>query len=246
MSDPVATPEDLGIFLGLESGTVDIVRAAFLIAQAQKKCERIVSPITADAQDIVLEVAGRAYNNVTSASQIGLGSAYASFASTGVGGVGGLYLTRANKAELRLIAGRGSAFSADTLPKGVNAVQSVSVSATSGTFTLAFAGSITTALAFNASAAVVQAALEALGSIGASNVAVASSVAGAYTVTFTGRLGTYPMPMLTADGSGLAGGTVAVTSTTTGVAGPGQDLPPWDFDYRRSSRTLGSQIYGGW
>lgn len=246
MSTPVATPADLELYLGDAAGSIDPNRAALILGMAQDLCETVVAPLPASAGAVVLSVAARAYTNVGSASQMGLGSAYVSFGATGSGGVGGLYLSRSDKAALRALAGRGSAFSADTLPVGANAVQTVTVSASSGTFTLAFAGATTSALAFNASAATVQAALEALGSIGAGNVSVASSVASVYAVTFTGNLRTNPMPLLTADGSGLAGGTVAVAMTTAGVAAPGQGLPPWDFDYYQSSQALGSQVYGGW
>jgi hypothetical protein len=223
MSTPVCTPTELETFLGMPTGTIDTARATLLIAKAQAKCERIVSPVPADAADIVLEVAARAYNNVAGSTQMSLGSASTSLP-------GGLYLSKSNKAELRLIAGRGSAFSADTLPTGTNAVQTVTVAATAGTFTLTFQGATTAALAFDATAAAVQAALEALPSVGAGNVAVS----GAYAVAFVNRLGRNPMPLLVADGAGLAGGTVSVVTTTAGVTAPGGDLPPWGRDYSSS------------
>jgi hypothetical protein len=241
MSNPVATPTDLELYLGLAAGSIDTDRAELILSLAQAKCERITSPLSSAAQDIVLEVAARAYNNVTSAHQAGIGSAQVSYGSPNSSvGIGGLYLSKANKAELRLIAGRGSAFSHDTMPTGVNAVQSVTVSASSGTFTLTFSGATTSALAYNATAAQVQTALAALAPIGAGNV----SVTGAYSVEFTNRLGLWPMPLLTADGSGLAGGTVSVQTTTEGVAAPGSNLPPWDNDYSRDNRFPTSQFYG--
>lgn len=240
MSNPVATPSDLELYLGL-AGTFDTARAALILDLAQAKCERITSPLSAAAKDIVLEVAARAYNNVTSAHQAGIGSAQVSYGSPNSSmGVGGLYLSKSNKAELRLIAGRGSAFSADTLPKGSNAVQLVTVTATAGTFTLALNGAVTAPLAFNASAGDVQAALQALSTIGAGNV----SVTGAFSVEFTNNLGTSVIPLLVADGTGLSGGTASVVTTTTGVAAPGQSLPPWGAAYSYGSQTLGSQAYG--
>lgn len=239
MSSPIATPDDLRLYLGLD--TIDTTRADLLLTLAHDLCGTIVSPVPAGAKGVELAVAARAFNNVTSAHQAGIGSAQVSYGSPNSAvGVGGLYLSRSDKALLRSFAGRGSAFSADIMPTGVNAVQAVSVVASSGTFTLTFAGATTSALAFNATAAAVQAALEALSSVGAGNVAVS----GAYSVAFTNRLGLYPMPLLTADGSGLAGGTVSVQTTTAGVAAPGTDLPPWDNDYYRSSGYLGSQTYG--
>ena len=241
MSNPVAEPGDLELYLGLASGTIDTERAYLILELAQSLCETIVSPLPDGAKGVVLAVAARAFNNVTSAHQMGIGSAQVSYgAPNSATGVGGLYLSRSDKAMLRLSAGRGAAFSADLLPTGVNAVQLVTVSATAGTFTLTFSGATTAALAFNATAAQVQAALEALAPIGAGNV----SVAGSYSVTFLNRLGLFPMPLLTADSSGLTGGTVSVQTTTAGVPGPSANLPPWDNDYTRNSRYPGSQFYG--
>ena len=234
MSTPITTPDELATFLGMATGTIDTARATLLIAKAQAKCERIVSPLPADAADIVLEVAGRAYNNVAGATQLGLGSA-----STSV--PGGLYLSKSNKAELRLVAGRGSAFSAETMPSGTNAIQTVTVAATAGTFTLTFQGHTTTALAFDATTTAVQSALEALPSVGLGNV----SVGGAYAVEFLNLLGLNPMPLLTADGTGLTG-TVSVATTRAGVTAPGANLPPWGRDYGSPLGYSYGSTYGGW
>jgi hypothetical protein len=96
----------------------------------------------------------------------------------------------------------------------------------SGTFTLTFSGQTTAAIAWNASAATVQAALEALSNIAPGDVAVSIDPAsGAYFVDFIGAyLGTN-VGQMTADGSGLPGAGSSVTvstirngSTTTGMA----------------------------
>ena len=60
--------------------------------------------------------------------------------------------------------------------------------ATGGTFTLSFSGLTSAALAFDASAASVEAALEALPSIAAGNVSVSGAFGGPYTVEFIGDL----------------------------------------------------------
>lgn len=245
MSTPIASPSDLELYLGETAGSINVPRATLIMQMAQDLCETVVSPLPATARAVVLAVAARAYLNVSSATQVGMGSAYATLAGTGAGGAGGMYLSRSDKAALRALAGRGSAFSADTMPTGTNAVQTVTVAATSGTFTLTFNGVTTAALAFDAPAAAVQAAVVGLSSVGAGNVTVTSAATGVYVVTFTGTLRTSPMPTLTADGSGLAGGTVAVTQTVAGVAAPGQNLPPWDYDYYQSRHVLGPQFYGG-
>src|SRR5690348_5508140 len=150
MSDPVAIPDDLETYLGLPTGTIDTNRAQLILDLAQSLCEAIVAPLPASAKAVVLGVAVRAYNNVTSAHQLGLGSAQASFGAQGSNvGVGGLYLSRSDKATLRTLAGRGAAFSADVMPTGTSEVQSLTVTATAGTFTLTFNGVTTSALAFN-------------------------------------------------------------------------------------------------
>jgi hypothetical protein len=101
-----------------------------------------------------------------------------------------------------------------------NDVQTVAVgSATAGTFTLAFNGSTpSTAIAYNATAATVQSALQALPTIGSGNVTV-TGTAPTWVATFGGALANAPQPLLTINGSGLTGGTPTVTHTTTGASG---------------------------
>jgi hypothetical protein len=244
MSTPVASASDLETYMGMATGTIDVSRASFIIGLAQDECESIVLPLPSAARGVVLSVAARAFNNPTSAHQMNLGSAGVSYGGSGTSmGIGGLYLSKADKATLRRLAGRGSAFTADTMPAGTSAVQTITVTATAGTFTISFMGATTAALAYNASAATVQSALTALSPIGAGNVLVTGS--GSYVVTFAGTLATTPVPAFTVDGSALTG-TVTVAQTVVGVAGAGQNMPPWGYDYYGNVSTLGSQIYGGY
>ena len=67
-------------------------------------------------------------------------------------------------------------------------VQVVAIAATGGTFTLTYSGQETAALAFDASPADVQAALEALGRVGAGNVAVSGPDGGPFQLRFGGAL----------------------------------------------------------
>jgi len=102
-------------------------------------------------------------------------------------------------------------------------VQSVTVTGgpTGGTFTLTFVGQTTAAIAYNATAAAVQTALQALSSIGAGNVAVTGNAGGPYSVTFIGTLANTDVAQMTASGAGLTGGTspgVTVATTTAGGA----------------------------
>jgi hypothetical protein len=96
----------------------------------------------------------------------------------------------------------------------VNAVQAVTVTGSAGTFTLTFNGQTTSALAFNATAAQVQNALQGLSTIGSGNVAVSQS-GNVYTVTFTGALAASSQPQITGSGSG--GASVSVSTVTQGT-----------------------------
>jgi len=239
MSTPIAVPADLGVYLG--DAAIDPVRATLILAMAQALCETVVSPLPDTAMPIVLGVAARAYNNVTSAHSVGIGSASIAYgADRSSVGIGGMYLSRSDKQVLRRLAGRGGAFSVSTLPVGTNAVLSVTVAATAGTFTLSFAGAVTAPIPFNASPAAVQVALEALGVLGAGTV----TVTGAYVVTFGGTMSTCPVPPLVANGANLTG-SVVTGIVIPGVLAPGQGLPPWDYDYYRNLHVLGQQVYGG-
>jgi hypothetical protein len=106
---------------------------------------------------------------------------------------------------------------------GTSEVQSVTITGvpTGGTFVLTFGDVATTDLPYNATAAAVQAALQALPGIGAGNVTVTGSAGGPYTVTFAGALAGQNVAQLSATGD-FIGGTVpnvTVATTTPGVAG---------------------------
>ena len=76
---------------------------------------------------------------------------------------------------------------------------------TAGTFTLSVGGQTTAGIAYNATATAVQSALAALSNVGTGNVIVTGSAGGPYSVTFSPVIGP-----LTANGSGLTGGSVTV------------------------------------
>ncbi len=91
-------------------------------------------------------------------------------------------------------------------------VQTLTVDATSGTYTLTFEGATTVPIAFNASAAVLQSDLQALSTIGANGVSVGQGASGVYTITFNGF--TSP-PTLVSDSSLLVGNTASAVSLPT-------------------------------
>lgn len=115
MSAPIAIPSDLGVYLGDPS--IDPGRASLILELAQSLCETIVTPLPDTAKPVVLAVAARAFNNVTSAHSVGIGSANIAYGSQGSNtGIGGMYLSRSDKSTLRRLAGRSGAFSVDLLP----------------------------------------------------------------------------------------------------------------------------------
>lgn len=94
---------------------------------------------------------------------------------------------------------------------------------TGGTFTISVTrgGSTqtTAGLAFNASAATVQTAIQGLSNVGAGNATVTGSAGGPYTITFADSLGA---TTVAASGAGLTGGTSP--SATVGQNAPGGDV----------------------
>ncbi|MCM6777930.1 hypothetical protein NDR87_31470 [Nocardia sp. CDC159] len=100
-----------------------------------------------------------------------------------------------------------------------NEIQTVALtgSPTGGTFTLTFSGQTTANIAYNAAAAAVESALEALSTIGTGNIAVTGS--GPWACEFVGDLAGVNQPLMTGSGAGLTGGTspsVTVTETQAG------------------------------
>jgi trimeric autotransporter adhesin len=109
-----------------------------------------------------------------------------------------------------------------TIGDGGNEIQVVTLNGTasSGTFTLTYAGQTTGAIAYNADAATVDAALEALSNIGSGDVTVTGSAGGPWTVEFTGALAATNVSLMTADYSLLVGTNEVQTITlATGASG---------------------------
>jgi hypothetical protein len=104
-----------------------------------------------------------------------------------------------------------------------NAVQTLTVSATGGKYTLKFGGQSSGEIeAGSGHAAAIQTALQGLTSIGAGNATVAEGSAGVYAITFAGALASNPEPLIATEsgpGEALTGGTAVVENTKTGGSG---------------------------
>lgn len=110
----------------------------------------------------------------------------------------------------------------DASPASEEQTLTITGSPTGGTFTLTFEGQTTDPIAYDATAAAVQAALEGLSTIGAGNVAGGGGAlpGSAITMTFQGDLANQPQPLVVVSAS-LTGGTspaAAITRTTAGIA----------------------------
>jgi hypothetical protein len=120
----------------------------------------------------------------------------------------------------------------------VNEVQTLSafVGATGGTFTLTFGGKTTAPIAYNAVAATIQTALEALTSVGVGDIVVTGGPASTTAVVFTfgnDKAGSN-QPVITIDKSGVtgltSGGVVTTTTQGKGVTGATQAMDLWHED----------------
>jgi hypothetical protein len=132
---------------------------------------------------------------------------------------------------------------------------------TGGNFTLTFEGQTTGNIAYNASAATVTTAIEALSTIGAGNTTVtADNVNGTWIIEFTGAsfAGKY-QPTFTATNVSLTGaGSVAVEMTQVGrpaayIAGPVYKvtlepglISSWRFKFTGGSAFDGTPYYSPW
>jgi len=138
---------------------------------------------------------------------------------------------------------------------GTSEVQTLTITGTptGGTFKLQFRGQRTAAIAYNAAAAAVVAALEALPSVGAGGVtATGGALPGtAVVITFAGALAARAQPLITVVEAAFTGGTApaaAVAETTPGVTATLRDAPI-GTPYARTSNGVvytKTSASGGW
>lgn len=148
--------------------------------------------------------------------------AAATVPSKTIDGVSGMKILQPGTVLAKITVGPDAGKVGPYAAAGTKEVQTLTKSGTisGGTFTLSYGGQTTTALAYNAAAATVQAALVALSTIGTGGVTVAGgdfSTATPFTVTFNfgGNVS-----MLTIDTTNITGGgTVAITESTPGTGG---------------------------
>jgi hypothetical protein len=107
-------------------------------------------------------------------------------------------------------------------PGGTSEVQTISLgAATAGSITITFDGQTTGAIAFDASAATVQTALESLSNIDPGDVVVTGGPLPALiTLTFGGAYEGTDVPQVSVAPTGLTGGTVTVATSVAGAPGP--------------------------
>ncbi|MGO9922562.1 MAG: beta strand repeat-containing protein, partial [Isosphaeraceae bacterium] len=133
---------------------------------------------------------------------------------------GGGYNTDVETADARFVVTGTPASATLDMGQGTDQVVTVSMdpTVTGGTFTLTYDGEVTDPLDYNASAAEVQDALQALPNIGTDNVSVIQTEAnGTWAVEFRASLGCESLPPLVAAGVDLTGGGVSAVVTTPGA-----------------------------
>lgn len=141
------------------------------------------------------------------------------------------------KTELIRKARDGSVFIAPYSATGIttlsagdqaNEVQTVTITGTptGGSFTLTYAGQTTAGIAYNANAAAVQSALEALSNLVPGDVTVGGGPGPGtpFTVTFGGSLAASDVAQMTGSGASLTGGTSPAVGVSTTTPGVGVDL----------------------
>ena len=96
-----------------------------------------------------------------------------------------------------------------------NEVQTLTIlRATGGTYTLTFDGQTTSGIAYNANAATIQSALEALSNLAPGDVTVASPSSNVFTITFGGAYLGLNVPLITSSASSLTGSSASAEVTT--------------------------------
>jgi hypothetical protein len=140
---------------------------------------------------------------------------------TFAGAYAGVNLSPMTGAAGSLTGAQPQVFESQVWAFGLNERQLVTLGASpaGGTFTLTYAGSTTTGVAWNATAGTLQAALEALASIGSGNVSVTLIATSQWRVEFIGTLGSKNVNPMTGSGASLSGAAVYVNTIQAAFGG---------------------------
>jgi hypothetical protein len=112
VTSPIVSADDLALFLSDDQ--LNAPRADLMIKLAQQLCESVVTPLPDGAEVVVTRMAARGYVSATSTRGAQLVAAGSPFGLV-PGGVGGVFLTRQDKGDLRRMAGGGGAFTINPL-----------------------------------------------------------------------------------------------------------------------------------
>jgi hypothetical protein len=160
-------------------------------------------------------------------------------------------LAATNVSQITMVSGNVTIATTTQGVGPVNEVQAVTVTQTTGTFTLTFSGQTTAPIAFNASAGTVESALENLSNITNNDVVVTRSGAGPYvfTVTFVDDLAGRDVAQMTATASaGVLTQPTVVNNPYQPATTAGYQITQLSNNYRVSNATTAlnpaSQIVG--
>lgn len=178
--------------VGLANGTKPLLGH---VSVANKKRLGADYPVANTPGDVTVEALGFYVNKCTSGQAITAGAA-----------------VRVTAGGLLVPVGTG-------LGAGTNETQTLTRTSTGGTFKITFDGVQSAVIDASAAvtAAVIEAALEAMSNIDPADVGVTGSAGGPFTVTFTGRYAAEDVPLMTIDNSLATGGTVVAAAGTPGV-----------------------------
>lgn len=240
-SDTGVTAQDVDL---ANTGRVDITRTVVGGPTANEKQTVALTGVTSGTFKITVlgeETAAIAYNASTSTMKTRLTDLTA-FGSSDINvtGSAGAWVIEfvgayANTAMDLMTVSNNSTVAADGItagqlmvgiadPAAVNEVESVTIDATGGTFTLTYGGQETDPIAFDASAADVQAALEALSTIAVGDVIVSGPDGGPYLVEFSGLLRYTDVSTMSATGTALTNDVSGSVEESVVGEVPGTDL----------------------
>jgi hypothetical protein len=123
-----------------------------------------------------------------------------------------------------------------TLGADANTVQTIGLGAASaGTVAITIGGQTTSAIPYNSTTTTVQAAVQALTSVGSGNCTVSGATfPGVQTFTFAGGLAKANVAQMTAVGTGLTSGVITIATVTKGVG----DFLPHGVSGRRAVNSV--------